>query len=424
MSQAIGIARPTIKCLQQLTASRGQSIGICAIRQFQSTPSHHEEAQVQKPAVSSKHNMDPTTVSEPRDERRVIRLTGKMPVGSRRRRAALRTSSNISFEQLPYQCFQEARKVLQEDREEKLQKIQKLRERITRLKEQDLAISGGLQQKENRLFSLRRTLEHLKILADINDPMIKKRFEDGEGDMARPIYRFLADRKWRERDRPILMQRIETMFIVPDILPSIDPTVEVKLTFTHRAIPPGEFVDSLVSEKAPPRLQIQPFVGGEKLVSVVVLDSDVPNVEKDGFDYRCHYMAVNIPISATKTYAPLPKLNPDSQVILPWLPPHAQKGSPYHRLTTFILEQHNNAPIKERTIKTLKHIKRDNFILRRFLDKQKLNPIGAHLFRTQWDEEMADVMKRAGIEGADMEFKRKRGEKLPYKRRDPTRMRG
>lgn len=104
-----------------------------------------------------------------------------MPIGSRRRRAALKSSANIPFEQLPYQCFQEARKVLQADREEKLEMIAKERLRIKRLEAQDASISGGESQKQTRLDSLRRHLEYLKIQADINDPLIKKRFEDGEG---------------------------------------------------------------------------------------------------------------------------------------------------------------------------------------------------------------------------------------------------
>ena len=42
-------------------------------------------------------------------------------------------------------------------------------------------IQGGERQKQIRLDSMSRHLEKLKILADINDPLIKKRFEDGEG---------------------------------------------------------------------------------------------------------------------------------------------------------------------------------------------------------------------------------------------------
>lgn len=94
----------------------------------------------------------------------------------------MKSSDNIPFEQLPYQTFQEARKILQEDREEKIKAIETERAKIAKLSLQDAsAVSGGERQKQIRLDSMRRHLEHLKILADINDPMIKKRFEDGEG---------------------------------------------------------------------------------------------------------------------------------------------------------------------------------------------------------------------------------------------------
>lgn len=106
---------------------------------------------------------------------------GVKPIGSRRRRAALQTCANIPFEQLPYQCFQEARKILLADREEKLKEIEVERARIARLGEQDAAVSGGERQKQVRLRSMMERLERLKILADINDPVIKKRYEDGEG---------------------------------------------------------------------------------------------------------------------------------------------------------------------------------------------------------------------------------------------------
>lgn len=105
-----------------------------------------------------------------------------MPIGSRRRRAAIQSSDNIPFEQLPYQCFQEALQVLREDRTEKLEQIKIERLRISNLVAQDASdIKGGEVQKEKRLDSMRRYLEKLKIEADINDPLIKKRFEDGEG---------------------------------------------------------------------------------------------------------------------------------------------------------------------------------------------------------------------------------------------------
>lgn len=108
--------------------------------------------------------------------------SGVLPIGSRRRRAAVKSSDNIPFEQLPYQCFQEALKVLKGDREEKMKEIQTERLRISNLEAQDGAkLKGGEKEKQRRLQDMRNHLEWLKIQADINDPLIKKRFEDGEG---------------------------------------------------------------------------------------------------------------------------------------------------------------------------------------------------------------------------------------------------
>lgn len=123
--------------------------------------------------------------------------SGTPPIGSRRRRAALRTSQNIPFEQLPYQCFQEARKILQEDRQEKLQALAKEIAKIKRLEETPAdQVSGGQRKKDMRLASLRKYVEELKVLADINDPIVKRRFEDGLGEsltllLLRYLLRFL-----------------------------------------------------------------------------------------------------------------------------------------------------------------------------------------------------------------------------------------
>lgn len=147
-------------------------------RSFAASALRGDEASVQSRSTIA--SLDPALVSTPREERQLMR-SGIRPIGSRRRRAALQGSTNIPFEQLPYQCFQEARKILQADREEKLQQIEVERARISKLQAQEPAVSGGEIEKQRRLKSMRKYLEELKILADINDPVIKKRFEDGEG---------------------------------------------------------------------------------------------------------------------------------------------------------------------------------------------------------------------------------------------------
>jgi len=130
--------------------------------------------------------LDPNRVQKRIDEKRLVRREGIQPIGSRRRRAVLARSTSkeakpVPFEQLPYQCFQEARKVLVEDRQEKLKEIATQKLRIENLKAQDPEMSGGPEKKEARLRSMQNHLNDLIILADINDPLVKKKFEDGEG---------------------------------------------------------------------------------------------------------------------------------------------------------------------------------------------------------------------------------------------------
>lgn len=222
--------------------------------------------------------------------------------------------------------------------------------------------------------------------------------------MNKPIYRYLADKKWRQYQRLITVQRINQFGIVPDVLPFFEPTADVKMAFKKRNVQPGEFIDSRVSE-VPARLNVQVFDKGERLVTIVVLDSDVPLVDKDSFMSRCHYLATNIPLSPADTSLPLSKAT-EAQLVLPWLPPFAQKGSPYHRYSVFVIQQEPGQTLDVAELK--EKVKRDKFHLKSFVDKHQIKPIGMSIFRSLWDEGTAGVMSRAGIEGADIEFKRKK----------------
>ncbi|KAI9816788.1 MAG: hypothetical protein M1827_001433 [Pycnora praestabilis] len=409
--------RLVLQCLRNPSEWRGLLCSYTSRSKFSTASRFNDASSLQ--AATSSAPLDPMTVSTRAEERALLR-TGVKPIGSRRRRAALQDTANLPFEQLPYQCFQEARNLLRTNREEKLKQIEVQRGRIARLKQQESGISGGEMEKQRRLRSMRKHLEELKILADINDPVIKKRFEDGEGDMNRPIYRYLADRKWRSYRRPLLVQRVTQMNVIPDVFPQIDPTADVRLAFSHRNVQPGEFVDSRVSE-IPAKLDVQVYDKGERLLSVVVLDSDVPDLQTDGFNYRCHFLAANIASSPMITSLPLSKVSKDSQLILPWLPPYAQKGSSYHRLSVFVMQQQDGGEIDASKLR--ERVKREGFNLRSFTDKYSLRPIGVHMFRNQWDEGTAGVMRRAGIEDADLEFRRKKVEPLPYKKKDGSRYR-
>lgn len=121
------------------------------------------------------------TVTTKREERLLLTHQHVHPIGSRRRRALQSDPTTLPFEQMPYQCFQEARKVLAADRDEKLAQIAEMRARIGRVMDRPAEAMGGEYVKKGKLVRMQKHLEELKIQADANDPMIKKRFEDGFG---------------------------------------------------------------------------------------------------------------------------------------------------------------------------------------------------------------------------------------------------
>ncbi|KAK0635414.1 phosphatidylethanolamine-binding protein [Bombardia bombarda] len=404
MSRCQQVVRPLVRSLRQGPSSTAiyQSPSI-AIRSLSSTASRKDEG-----STTQQQGADATTGGE---ELPSALLSAEL--GSRRRRAALATTGEVPFEQLPYQCFQEARKVLNQDRQEKLAKIVAETEKIKRLEAADAStMRGGEPFKQKRLRSLRAHVEELKILADINDPLVKRRFEDGMGDMSKPIYRYLANRRWRAMDYKIMTQRITQFNIIPDILPKFDPTMDVKMSFRGCQTQPGSLLSSRITE-VPPTLRMQVFDRGERLLSVVVMDADVPDLDTDSFTRRCHFLAANIPWDPTKNLLSLrqvgsPQIGGDLAV--PWLPPFAQKGSPYHRLTVFVMEQTpGEGPIDVAKLKEIYDGPgREKFGLKSFRDKFGLGPVGFNMFRSEWDEHTAAVMERHGIPGADIEFKRQR----------------
>jgi large subunit ribosomal protein L35 len=247
--------------------------------------------------------------------------------------------------------------------------------------------------------------------------------------MNKPIYRYLADKKWRNMKRKILLQRITQMHVTPDVLPEIDPVLDIDLIWHNRTIHPGDFVPSSWSEN-PPTLKIQKFDKGETLVTIVAVDSDVPNLDTDSFGSRCHGIWTNIPILPTKTDIGALGLGDtgSKQTVLPWAPPYAQKGSPYHRISLFVFEQPEGKEMSQTQIKALQEKVKEtpDMWLRGFVSETAYKPIGVTMFRCQFDETTTAVMDRNGIPGSDVVFKRKKPEKLPdkYQVKDGLRYRG
>lgn len=108
-------------------------------------------------------------------------------------------------------------------------------------------------------------------------------------------------------------------------------------------------------------------------------------------------------VSPTQTQAFGTGANPCDEIV-PYLPPCVQKGAPYHRYAMFVFQQPDNARIDAGAL--VGTIDRETFNLRAFQTKQRLETIGAFMWRGQWDDGTKEVMQRNGIEGWDIMYTR------------------
>ncbi|KAG5440717.1 hypothetical protein PCK2_000153 [Pneumocystis canis] len=268
-------------------------------------------------------------------------------------------------------AYDEALEIIKADRLEKLKKIKRIQHKIERKMK-----SPDSENKKAQLIDLKKYLNQLEILADINNPEIQWRFKNNDVDMTLPVYRYLAEQQWRKKPYHLLMQRIEQMYVIPDVYERFKPTAEIIIRFENKELEPGNFVSNDISASEP-TVEIKSFSEKEKLYTIVLIDPDVPNVQKDSFKTYLHWLVCNILISPINTL-----VQPHTGTILaPYIPPHPQKGSPYHRYTLLVFEQ---------TEKNLNNpvIERDGFDVRQFASLNHFQIVGIHFWRGVWDEHM------------------------------------
>ncbi|KAF3202026.1 hypothetical protein TWF679_011150 [Orbilia oligospora] len=348
-----------------------------------------------------------------------------------------------TLETMPYKCYQEALKILREDREEKLVKIAEQEKSIAGLKK-----LHNLTDSSPRIVKMQEYIDELKLNMDKNNPRIKYTYDNNlKIDPYKKIYQHWDDQKWRSLKRKILMQRVEQMNVVPDILPSIDPIIDVSLRFRRKNIPHGAKVLAKNATRYP-SVQVKQFDSKKRLVTVLVVDPDKPNLEKNGFDYYLQWMVTNCDISIENPMVIGVSTSHNARdEVAPYEVPYVHKGENYHRYCLFILEQNGpieipgkperltnfkkaeikegetpeakegeaapvEAPRTEEAVSTIStagkskesRIQRLGFNLRSFVAKHDLKVIGADIWRVEFDNTMIDVMKQLGRTDWDMKY--------------------
>ena len=96
----------------------------------------------------------------------------------------------------------------------------------------------------------------------------------------------------------------------------------------------------------------------------------------------------NIPLSALLSNTRIPDLDTHTH----YIPPHPQQGTPYHRYTTFLLQQPSLT--ENIFVPIFSEEQRIGFNLRAFMQKYGLDGTkgsGAHMFRQIWNQDVSQV---------------------------------
>lgn len=242
-----------------------------------------------------------------------------------------------------------------------------------------------------------RRIARLEVDAFVNDPAIRRTFKNtgGKGLFAQPVFRNLAERKWKkEGELDLIMQRVYQLGVIPDLLADHLPTAAIRIA--GGGIEAGS-IQSSEQFATPPEITVQLFnhpVAGvtgsatpEAKYTLLVVDADAPNHETHSFVERLHFAKIDIPLSVVSDEVNL--FTAAGKEVLAYEPFAPARGTGKHRYAFIVIKQGDAAPSAE--------IKRDGFDIRAFFTANDLTTsdvIAATLIRSQWTEEAADHIEK------------------------------
>jgi len=231
----------------------------------------------------------------------------------------------------------------------------------------------------------------LEIQSEINLPEGRWKVANGMADMTRPVHRRLVEQRWREEGGlDLLMERLHQMHVVPDVLGSLNPSLDLHFVIRGNPMPVEPGVHLVPRQtKRPPRLYATVFHTDTRLYTLLMVDPDVPDEANKTYRTYVHWLKPNIPLSALSS-----SWIPDLDTHTPYIPPHPQRGTRYHRYTTLLLPQ--QSPTQEISVPVLSEKDRYGFNVRTFIEQYGLDGSkggGAHMFREVWDPVVSSIYK-------------------------------
>ncbi|KAG8220250.1 phosphatidylethanolamine-binding protein [Butyriboletus roseoflavus] len=286
-------------------------------------------------------------------------------------------------------AFDEALKFIKADSEAlkvEMQNVQVSLRAAEHAPEQD---SVAIRQMEAKL-------SYLEIQSKINFPEVQWKCANGMANMSKAVDRHIIEQRWRKEGAlDLLMERVHQMHVVPDAVPDFHPSFDLRVSFPEHqtkvvsTVPKYKFVEPgiyLLPEQTidPPRLHKDVFHTDERLYTLIMIDPDVPDEANNTYQSFLHWLQPNIPLSATS-----PSLISNINSHTKYIPPHPQKGTPYHRYTVLLLPQKSqiDVPVVEMD-------QRLGFPVREFMAKYNLDGSiggGAHMWRGEWNPAVSRI---------------------------------
>ncbi|CAG8480312.1 922_t:CDS:2 [Diversispora eburnea] len=270
-------------------------------------------------------------------------------------------------------AYDEALKYIAEDKAKKYQEIEEI-EQIIKMK-----INQGVHPNDESIKEFEKEIYDLAVYAEANDPEIRWNFEHGKIDMTKPIYRFLREKQWKNGYNQHLMERINQMFVVPDVFPLVkNLTIDLQFKFESDIVEPGIFLKP-INTIDPPTMIMTNYHVDTRLYTLFMVDPDMPDVTQKTFKTEWHWLVINIPLMATKNDMS------GGETLLPYVPPHPPKGTKYHRYTFGVYEQTQGKIEKEDLDLSIEHPQ--------LVEQYQLKLCGTSFFREIWDETVSDIYR-------------------------------
>ncbi|KAI9607034.1 hypothetical protein KEM48_001636 [Puccinia striiformis f. sp. tritici PST-130] len=279
--------------------------------------------------------------------------------------------------------------------------IQKaFQESIEFLKRDAERLQNKLKDAQNPSNSIesREEIERLEILSEINDVQVRKNHNSGSDqvDMSKPIYRFLEQQRWRKNGQlGRLMETVHRLRVFPDLFPSIDPAVDLKIKFEHTySVGTYRTVNVVTLYQAQDLRSNQPSKPKCSILSqdstqsswLIQMHLTLAIIRSHNF---LHWVRTNVSISATTNgELDLTPTHPEAEE-LKYVGPHPAEGSGTHRYTVMLFEQ--SGPI-DLSVHSHHLLERKGFSLRRFSKDLDLKPAGVMAWISQWHERDADFI--------------------------------